>query len=617
MIVNMYRYSFMVFHDDYAAFLSMLRDEGVLHIKQREQEPSLQMQELMRQKAETARVIALLESRADKVDNTLTDDLSDDGEELIESIKATQSRMEYLDVQTDACRRDLEAYREWGSDTLSADAVSRLVSAGIDVKLFKCPKSNFNDTWSEEHAVEVVSEHNGIIYFVAFGFADVALPALNVEEVILPERTCDELHNDMQKYESETAELQRAVAVQATYGPARLRTYEAQLADALQYLMAHCNTDEVADGKVKILEGYVPEDVAEALDRRLDAESVVYIKEATTAEEQPPIKLRNGWFSKLFEPITEMFSLPNYSELDPTPLFAPFFMLFFGLCLGDAGYGLLVFLAAFIAKKKVGEKMKGYCNLGMVLGAATVVVSLMTGMVFGFDLSDPAIGLPESIRTLFIADRNFMIAGYSPMMVIAIILGLVQILFGMCVNAAKITKQSGRKYAISTISWVIVLPVMAITWGLPAVGVEYPQFVGYALYAIIALCVVGIMFFNSPDSGIIGNVGSGLWATYNMATGLLGDTLSYIRLFALGLTGGILGGVFNTMAMQAGDGLPWYAKFIVMLLILLVGHAINIALCLIGAFVHPMRLTFVEFYKNAGFEGGGREYKPFKSNEIK
>ena len=108
------------------------------------------------------------------------------------------------------------------------------------------------------------------------------------------------------------------------------------------------------------------------------------------------------------------------------------------------------------------------------------------------------------------------------------------------------------------------------------------------------------------------NIGGGLWGTYNMVSGLLGDVLSYIRLFALGLAGGILGNVFNALALQAGGALPGWIGWLPTLLIMVFGHALNFALCLISSVVHPMRLTFVEFYKNAGFEGGGKEYKPFK-----
>lgn len=132
------------------------------------------------------------------------------------------------------------------------------------------------------------------------------------------------------------------------------------------------------------------------------------------------------------------------------------------------------------------------------------------------------------------------------------------------------------------------------------------------LLGIAALAFVVALFYNTPGKNIFLNFGSGLWATYNNASGLLGDTLSYIRLFAIGLTGGILGGVFNNLAVQVGGGLPIGLNFVVMAIILLFGHGLNFGLCMISSLVHPLRLTFVEFYKNAEFEGGGRQYNPFK-----
>ena len=102
-----------------------------------------------------------------------------------------------------------------------------------------------------------------------------------------------------------------------------------------------------------------------------------------------------------------------------------------------------------------------------------------------------------------------------------------------------------------------------------------------------------------------------------MATGLLGDLLSYIRLFALGLTGGVLGGVFNTLAFDLTESMPLWCRWLPLLLILLLGHGMNFALCMISSFVHPMRLTFVEFFKNADFEGGGKEYSPFRIKTYK
>ena len=198
------------------------------------------------------------------------------------------------------------------------------------------------------------------------------------------------------------------------------------------------------------------------------------------------------------------------------------------------------------------------------------------------------------------------------MMVFSVCIGLVQVLLGMTLAGAKAVKNGGWKYGVGKFSWVAALLGAVVLFGLPLCGVALPLFVQYVLYAVIGVAALGIMFYNSPDSNIFMNFGSGLWSIYGMATGLLGDLLSYIRLFALGLTGGVLGGVFNQLATDLTDSLPWYVRWLPMFLILLLGHGINFGLCMISSFVHPMRLTFVEFFKNANFEGGGKAFTPFR-----
>lgn len=142
--------------------------------------------------------------------------------------------------------------------------------------------------------------------------------------------------------------------------------------------------------------------------------------------------------------------------------------------------------------------------------------------------------------------------------------------------------------------------------------VQLPEVVKNIFLVIAGLGLLVAFLYNTPGKNIFLNFGTGLWNTYNMASGLLGDTLSYIRLFAIGLTGAILGGVFNSLAVDMTEGMNIVLRVICMLLILLVGHAINIGLCTISSLVHPLRLIFVEYYKNAEFEGGGKAYQPFK-----
>jgi V/A-type H+-transporting ATPase subunit I len=311
-----------------------------------------------------------------------------------------------------------------------------------------------------------------------------------------------------------------------------------------------------------------------------------------------------------------MYSLPNYSELDLTPLLAPFFMLFFGLCLGDGGYGLLILLVATLIKPKLGENTRLFATLAQVLGFSTVLVGILTGSFFGVALESLEWSWLKGVKQYFLTENNFgaMFGGYHPLMILSLVIGVVQILYAMCINVVKISMQLGFKYAMSHLAWVVLLVVSIVTFGLPALGVTLSVPLTYGLYGLLGLAVLIIVFYNSPGKNIFVNVGSAIWDTYNMASGLLGDTLSYVRLFALGLTGSILGSVFNSMAFGMTGAIPPWIRWLVVLLILLVGHGLNIALNVIGALVHPLRLTYVEFYKNAGFEGGGKAYNPFRKS---
>ena len=350
------------------------------------------------------------------------------------------------------------------------------------------------------------------------------------------------------------------------------------------------------------LEGWVPTENTQALEEALSKSGYYFQRLEIEEDDKVPIKLRNNSFSRLYEPITKMFSLPNYGELDPTPLFAPFFMLFFGLCFGDGGYGLLVVLACTLLKSKVNPDFRPYLSLFQYLGLAAVLVGLCSGSVFGIALAEvPAMA---KVKDYFVTSDNLM--------TFSIVIGLVQIIFGKCVAAYKTKLQKGTKYCIAPFAWVFVIVSLAVALGLPMLDLKLPTAVVNASFGIAGLGLVVAFLYNSPGKNIFLNFGTGLWNTYNMASGLLGDTLSYIRLFAIGLTGSILGGVFNTLAITMTEGMNVVLRVICMLLILLLGHAINIALCTISSLVHPLRLIFVEYYKNAEFEGGGKAYDPFR-----
>ncbi len=654
MIVPMLKLSLLVFHEDYQRFLDRLREMGVVHInadKKRSASDEL-LQEKLRLAKHIDDIIRSVESRSSNEDDKVKSSAScsEKGEELLAMVESKFRRAEQATSEKLAYQKDMLLYAPWGE--MPIERIALLKESGWNMGFYSVPERNFDESWCESYNAVKINSDKGNLYFVtltpaeaeqAGAVAPKAVPGASAtsageagasagkavaseasEEVaekalpepyLFPEKSPAELNAAIASIDKELEEIDTYLKTHTDSIVKGLKLYQQQIYGVTDMCKVHDATEAILDGKVQFFVGWIPVDKKEEIEKELANYSVSYEMEQPSPDEDVPIQLSNSRFARLFEPITRMFALPKYNELDPTPLFAPFFMLFFGLCLGDGGYGLLIAVVCALMLFKTGPSMHGYLKLGILLGCATVVVGILTGCFFGISLENLTWPWLQGVKHYFITDANFKdkLDGYSPLMVFAVVIGLVQIFFGMVVKAITFTKQFGIRYAWSTLGWVVGLITTAATFGLPLLGVNIPTPLLYILYGIIGVSAFAIVFLNSPGKNIFVNVGSSIWSTYNMATGLLGDTLSYIRLFALGLTGGILGGVFNTLAFDLTTSLPAWGRWLAVLLILLVGHSINFGLCLIGAFVHPMRLTFVEYYKNSAFEGGGSEYTPLKN----
>ncbi len=660
MIVPMLKLSLLVFHEDYQRFLDRLREMGVVHInadKKRSASDEL-LQEKLRLAKHIDDIIRSVESRSSNEDDKVKSSAScsEKGEELLAMVESKFHRAEQATSEKLAYQKDMLLYAPWGE--MPIERIALLKESGWNMGFYSVPERNFDESWCERYNAVKINSDKGNLYFVTLtpteaselagaggaskavagagasgAVAGVVAPEPSVasadeagaseevtekalpESYLFPEKSPAELNAAIASIDKELEEIDTYLKTHTDSIVKGLKLYQQQIYGVTDMCKVHDATEAILDGKVQFFVGWIPVNKKEEIEKELANYSVSYEMEQPSPDEDVPIQLSNSRFARLFEPITRMFALPKYKELDPTPLFAPFFMLFFGLCLGDGGYGLLIAVVCALMLFKTGPSMHGYLKLGILLGCATVVVGILTGCFFGISLENLTWPWLQGVKQYFITDANFKdkLGGYSPLMVFAVVIGLVQIFFGMVVKAITFTKQFGIRYAWSTLGWVVGLITTAATFGLPLLGVNIPTPLLYILYGIIGVSAFAIVFLNSPGKNIFVNVGSSLWSTYNMATGLLGDTLSYIRLFALGLTGGILGGVFNTLAFDLTTSLPAWGRWLAVLLILLVGHAINFGLCLIGAFVHPMRLTFVEYYKNSAFEGGGSEYTPLKN----
>ena len=624
MIEKMKKFTFLVTDKEYEGFISSLRQQGVVHVQQLQQGASSQeLQQALDLESRYVAALRVLDSAAKTYQvapHAPALGQASDSLEVLTRIENIQAEEQTLMHERDAIEKDIRVLEPWGNFDMKA--LQRLAQAsGLTVGFFRCSSKFFRQEWADHYFAIPVNEMSKSTYFLTFSEEK---PDIEAEQIFLPQESLQEkraqLDSVLQKLDLIHGEL--------LYIEKQLRSVlldgQSQTRDSIQLERVHLSDERVAGDSLRLLVGWVRADRTEELTTVLDADHIFYEMEDPAFEDDVPVQITNGRFTSLFEPILRMYSLPNYHDLDPSFYFAPFFMLFFGLCLGDGGYGLLVLFGGLAVAKFCKGDVCNYGRLMAWLGMMTVICGLLMGTFFGIDLSQQDWAFLAPVKPYFLNDNGVgPIFGYSPMMVLSVIIGLIQVLLGMILKGCKAVKNYGFAYGIGTFCWVAAIILAVIRYGLPACGVQLPQVLQTILMVLIGISALGIFFYNSPGSyrrpllGLLGNIGGGVWATYGMATGLLGDLLSYIRLFALGLTGGVLGGVFNSLAIDMTSSLPVMVRWIPMILILLAGHGITFALSMISAFVHPMRLTFVEFFKNADFEGGGKEYSPFRKEYNK
>ena len=598
MIAKMKKLTFLVYYKEYEQFLEKLRDLGVVHIFTKSQglAENQELQDSVRLAARYAAAIKFLQGTGVAADKHEGDVAK--GEETLNLLTDLQNRQQQLVHRKQMVEKEISLLEPWGN--FEYDNIKRLKAAGYDVNFYICSEKQFKDEWVDMFNATVINKVGSKIYFITVTPGSES-PELEVEYAKLPETSLDNLKSSVENIEKECSDVDEKIKSLAQSSVADLKAAQKKIYSEIEFSKVVLTGDSLADNKLVWLEGWVPEVKSDDVKSFMDTQGAYYEISNPTPDDNVPILFNNDRFSRLFEPIIRLYMLPKYNELDLTPFFAPFFMLFFGLCLGDTGYGAFMLLAVAIYRmvsKNISASMKPILTLVQILGASTMVCGLLTGTCFGFNLYDIQVPFIQSMKEAISLDNKQMFN-------LSLILGGVQIIFGMMLKAVNQTIQLGFKYAVGTIGWIFVILSSALAFaGAMEMG-------GTVHMALVVIGLLMAYLYNSPGKNVFVNIGLGLWDSYNMATGLLGDILSYVRLFALGLSGGILASVFNSLAAgMSPDNI--IAGPIVMVLIFLIGHSINIFMNVLGAMVHPMRLTFVEFFKNAGYEGGGKEYSPFK-----
>lgn len=606
MIAKMKKLTFLIYHKEYEQFLNDLRDLGVVHVIEKQHgELDADMQEFM-QSMSTYKTI-LQDMRRNAGGNISNDiDKTISGKDIISEYEHLNTEVQEIIQKQALVSKECSQMEIWGD--FDWNSVNRLSETGWNIQFFSCLERQFDESWIETYNAVEINRLGGKVYFITITKEPVEL---EVESVQMPSESLRRLREKKEQLDVELMQVKENLSSYCSNNYNTLLYFQSKLQESMELKKVKLSSESMAGGNVFLMEGWVPEENERAVKEFLSNKDVYYEIRDAQKEDNAPIKLKNGPFARMYEVITKMYGMPDYGEFDPTPLLAPFFTLFFAFCVGDSGYGIILILLGAYLKTKVDKSMKGMMNLVITLGAATMLLGAVFGTFFGVNLFEVKWAWLENLKKYMIESDKLMY--------LSLAIGVVHIIIAMTVKAICSTVRYGFKNSLSDWGWLLCVAGFVATGGLVYIEQITPEMANKAFIVIGGISAIGIFLLNDLKRNVFINIGAGIWDTYNMATGLVGDVLSYIRLYALGLAGAMLGMVFNQLAFMIdinipgvpviGDVITW----ILCGLILVFGHSLNIAMSCLSGFVHPLRLTFVEYFKNSGYSGKGEAYKPFAS----
>ena len=587
--------------DRQAQTLRFLQQLGVLHVEPASEQAAefeLKHNDLL---SRVKKIDQLIESlkRFRSTEEVPFNPAPDD--ELVAYVEGRLFELQELESRQAALKRLREELLIWGD--FEPAQISTLEEHGLVIRRYRMDKKNWEAFQPPENVLlEVVSAKYEVLFFTVA--QDDTQEIAQANPLSQPEfglnRTEAELDRVGEKIKS-LHKVLRSVAPRIDVLKEQLTEHLNEASYTESMATAYKDTDLFA------LQGWIPQSEQSTFQKMLESASLplqVDFRDPVETEEAP-VLLRNNWFIQRIEPLLKLYGNPKYRHLDPSYLFAPFMVLFFGICLSDAGYGVLLFLIAHWLGKKMGHKVEGLplvIGLCKLFALAAVVVGLLTGSIFGYSFQN---------RGWILMDIDVDFG--NPMLLFYLSLGLgvvhLSLSYVMGILQTLYFHIKMQKLGLIFVLWGGVLLIVKATWlAEPSSPMQAPVHFGGIIFLSAGLLLTLLFPNNSKKWGL--RLGLGLWNIYGL-TGLIGDFLSYARLFGLGIATSAIASVMNQLAGMAVEGLNPIISIPMAIVIIAVGHSFNLALALLGSTVHSARLHFVEAFKNF-FEGGGVEYKPFQ-----
>lgn len=586
MIVPMKKAVVIVQEKDAPEAIKSLRSLGVLHVEHQNPPAGTDIASLREDIALVSNALAIL-SGPEFAGKPVAEpgrhvkDWKTAAQHVIESWK----RYDQLEEYSRSLKISVKEWERW--DEFDPDSVKNLGARNIHLRLYEIPVKELG-LIPEGVVVRRIFTASGVAGCAVISRDKAAIP---FKELSLPKMSLNAMHTRLAEEARTIHAIKENITRHLTYTETFIRIKKA-LEKELEFHEALHGMGRA--GSLTYLVGYVPHDSVSALAKRAREERWGLVLMDPSDEDKVPTLLRNPRWVSIIEPVFQLMEIvPGYRELDISPLFLLFLSLFFGMIIGDAGYGALYIVLTALIHKKLGPKLKDtrIFFLLYLFSASAVMWGILTGTVFGQEWH-----LKSGIRPLLpiLNDTKFLQA-------LCFFIGAFHLTLGQLWQAIR---KLPSLTAISDMGWISVLWAAFFLARNLILGYPMPAVTKWLIIAGVAL----VIFFTSPQKNILKTIGRGLGALALSIMNNFTDVVSYIRLFAVGLAGVAISDTVNTLAASFGGNSP-----IIAAIILFHGHAINIVLGPISVMVHGVRLNVLEFSGHAGLSWSGTAYKPLKT----
>ena len=426
MITKMTKYSMILLSGDLERFLAGVQELGMVDITRSvtgTDGTSKEMTSLIERCRAAESILAAVAKEHPEITAAPASGLS--AEQLLKAVEDNTARRNAIASEMETLEKEYRNALPWGE--FAPEDVTRLRAAGLTPHFYCVGNKQYSPAWEQQYPMSVLARSAGNTYFVVIGGEETEYTFPVSDEAAFPARPASQVMKDISALKAEDGKLLEETA---GYAPLSglLQELSGQTFARLDLHLAGTSSLLEGEGAISVVEGFAPTaDDARVQEYLNNGPCTVYWQsEAAKGSDNPPVKLRNNWFARLFEPVGSLYELPNYDELDLTPYFAPFYMLFFGFCLGDMGYGLILVIAGIAAALAL-PRFKVYGKLIAWLGVGSLIMPLFSGTFFGMKLAD-ILPMPDNIKALFFSDLK--------MFWFAIIFGLFQIVFARTPSGA-------------------------------------------------------------------------------------------------------------------------------------------------------------------------------------